>query len=115
MDILFRSRKLERAFNSCRELTKAYGRRLARAIMVRLAVLRSAPSLAEVPTFPPERRHELSGNRKGEFAVDLVHPHRLVFVPANDPVPFRRDGGIDTSRVTAITIIEVVDYHHRGN
>ncbi len=111
MDIAFQSKKLERAFNSCRELTKTYGDRLAKAIMVRLAVLGSAPSLAEVPTVPPERRHQLSGRHKGQFAVDLVHPHRLVFIPANNPVPCQSDGGIDTGGVTAITILEVVDYH----
>lgn len=43
--------------------------------------------------------------------MDLVHPYRLVFEPAHDPVPRTTDGGIDIDRVTAITIMEVVDYH----
>jgi len=34
-----------------------------------------------------------------------------VFGVANDPVPRREDGGIDLERVTAIRILEVVDYH----
>lgn len=64
-----------------------------------------------VPTIPPVRRHLLSGGRGGQYAVDLVHPHRLVFEPTHDPVPRTTDGGIDIDRVTAITIMEVVDYH----
>ena len=64
-----------------------------------------------VPTNPPERRHQLSGERNGQYAVDLVHPHRLVLQPNHDPVPRLADVGIDVGHVTAITIVEVIDYH----
>ena len=64
-----------------------------------------------VPTNPPERRHQLSGRRKEQFAVDLDRARRLVFKPAHDPIPYSDDGGIDLGRVTAITILEVVNYH----
>ena len=111
MDIAFRTRKLERTFNSADALQKAYGARMTRAIMNRLAVLKAARALALVPTTPPERRHQLRGDRDEQFAVDLVHPRRLVFVPNHEPLPRRDDGGIDTEQVTAITIIAVVDYH----
>ena len=83
---------------------------MAKVLRNRLAVLSAAPNLAVVPTDKPVRRHLLKGNRAGQFAVDLVHPRRLVFKP-NAPVPRLRDGGIDTERVTAISIIDVVDYH----
>lgn len=79
--------------------------------MRRLAVLKSAPSLALVPTFPPDRLHLLTGNRRGQYAVDLVHQYRLVFKPSHDPVPLKEDGGIDKDGVTKIAILEVVDYH----
>ena len=111
MDIAFRTRKLQRTFNSEIRLQKEYGPRMARAIAIRLAVLSNARILTMVPTTPPNRRHQLSGSRKGQYAVDLVHPYRLVFRPAHDPMPYKDDGGIDTNLVTAITILEVVDYH----
>ncbi len=60
---------------------------------------------------PQARCHELLGNRKGELAVDLKHPYRLIFEPANDPIPRKPDGGLDWTQVTAINILEVVDYH----
>lgn len=110
MDIAFRTRKLEKTFNSAGELQKAYGARMAKAIMNRLAVLMAARTLALVPTTPPDRRHQLRGDRDEQFAVDLVHPHRLVFEPNHDPLPRKDDGGIDVEQVTAITIIEVIDY-----
>ena len=78
---------------------------------MRMAVLNNARTLSLVPTTPPERRHMLRGERMGQYAVDLVHPHRLVFVPDHDPIPRREDGGVNLDEVTAVTIIEVVDYH----
>ena len=79
--------------------------------MLRLAVMKEARVLALVPTTPPERRHQLRGDRDEQFAVDLVHPYRLVFELNHQPYPRKEDGGIDTDHVTAITIIEVIDYH----
>ena len=111
MDIFFKTRKLARVFNSERELRKRYGDRMAKAIAMRLAVLKHARTLSMVPTTPPERRHRLAGKRREQYSLDLVHPHRLVFEP-------RRSSGAaidgedgDTGGVTAITVIEVTDYH----
>ena len=79
--------------------------------MRRLGVLKNAPTLARVPASKPERRHRLGGDRFGQYAVALTRSHRLIFAPAHHPAPQLEDGGLDTNRVTAITIIEVVDYH----
>jgi proteic killer suppression protein len=43
--------------------------------------------------------------------VDLDHPYRLLFIPANDPLPEREDGGLDWSQVAEVEIIGVVDTH----
>ena len=111
MEIAFRTRKLEKVFNAADVLQKTYGTRMARVIMMRMAVLKVARSLALVPTTPPERRHQLSGNRDEQFALDLVQPYRLVFEANHEPIPREEDGGIDTEQVTAITILDVVNYH----
>ncbi len=111
MDIAFRTRKLEKIFNVADALQKAYGARKARTIMLRMAVLSAARSLAAVPTTPPDRRHQLCGDRDEQFAIDLIHPYRLVFEANHEPVPRKDDGGIDAAQVTAITILELVDYH----
>jgi len=67
-------------------------------------------NLAEVPEQKPDRRHGLKGNRKGQFAVDVVYPYRLTFKPV-DPVPMLEGGEIDLSRITEIVILRVEDYH----
>ncbi len=111
MEIVFRTRKLEKAFNSANTLQKTYGARMAKVIMVRMAVLRAAHNLSMVPNTKPDRRHQLGGDRDEQFAVDLVQPWRLVFKAGHEPAPRAEDGGIDTERVTAITILDVIDYH----
>ena len=123
MEISFRKRRLEKVFNSEKLLKKTYNEPMAKTIMMRMRVLLKADNLDMVPTEKPERRHPLLGDRKGQFAVDLVYPHRLVFEPNHNPVPFKEKPAdspmgktkagreIDLEQVTAITVIEVVDYH----
>ena len=111
MDISFQNQSLANRFNSDKELQKIYGKRQARSILTRMGVLSNAETLAEIPHRPPERLHQLTGGRQGQFAVDLVQPYRLVFEPDHDPVPKKDDGGIDLTQVTAITVLEVIDYH----
>jgi toxin HigB-1 len=111
MDITFSNEKLAKIFNSEKSLVREYGPENAKKIKRRMAVLRAAYCLEEVPVLPPERRHELSGNRKEQFAVDLKHPRRLIFVPNYNPLPRKADGGLDLKKISAITIINVEDYH----
>lgn len=111
MEITFRTRRLSRTFSSERQIRREYGDAMANVIMARLRILLRAPNLSQVLTTPPLRRHQLSGERAGQFAIDLTPNYRLIFVPNHLPVPLKEDGGIDTDRVTDIEIVEVVDYH----
>lgn len=76
----------------------------------RLGVLAAAPTLADVRG-TPGRLHALADNRSGHYALDLRGATRLVFRPDHEPVPVLDAGGIDKTRVTAVVITEVVDYH----
>lgn len=111
MDITFKTRNLARICNTERALKARYGDPMAKTIMRRLVVLENARTLSRVPTSKPERRHQLTGDRSGQYAVDLVQPYRLIFVPDHDPLPRLDDGGIDTDRVTAIKVTGITDYH----
>ncbi len=111
MEITFATSKLHKIFNSESRLVKEYGKENGRIIMRRMVVLKAARNLEQIPHKKPERRHELSGKRKGEFAVDLKHPFRLVFRSNHDPIPLKEDGGIALRLVTSIEIIQVEDYH----
>lgn len=53
----------------------------------------------------------MTGDRQGQLSVELDHPYRLFFIPANDPVPRREDDGLDWPAVTEIEILEIEDPH----
>ena len=110
MKLFFSSTKNEKLFNSSKELQKKFGEEQSNKIKIRLKTLESAANLAEVSTNKPERCHQLKGNRKGQFAVDLNHPFQLIFKPS-EPIPTTEDGGIDLRQVTNIIILGVEDYH----
>jgi plasmid maintenance system killer protein len=112
MDITFRSKKLEKQLATEKGLTKL-GRDRKAKVRVRLQEFRAAQTLADLapPLSKPARCHELTGDRKGELSVDLDHPYRLIFVPNHDPVPERKEGGLDWQQVTSITIEEIADTH----
>jgi plasmid maintenance system killer protein len=111
MKVYYRTKKLEKLCASEKESIKALGVERARKLRRRLVQLSAAATLAEIERVPPARCHELSQDRAGQLSVDLAHPYRLIFIPANDPVPRRRDGGLDWSAVTSIEIIEIADTH----
>jgi plasmid maintenance system killer protein len=73
--------------------------------------LKAAGNLSDVSTLPPARCHELSGNRKRQFSVDINKNYRLLFISANEPTPEKDGGGLDKNRITAIEIIEIEDTH----
>ncbi len=91
-------------------MNREWGPQMARKLQQRLSELAAANTLADMRTMPG-RCHELTADRKGQLALDLVHPKRLVSAPDHDPPPSRPDGGLDWSKVSRIIIFEVVDYH----
>ena len=92
-------------------MKRALGANKAARLSQRLFELQAVESLQELSHLPPTRCHELTGKEAGQFSVDLEHPYRLLFVPADNPVPLIDDGGIDRSKVRAIEIIDIKDTH----
>lgn len=109
MEIDFKDKRLKDLCEQAKLAERKLGSKMARKLRARLADLMAASSVVELPR--AGRPHPLTGIRAGEFALDLVHPKRLVFVPAHDPVPMYRDGGTDWSRVIRVCIIWIGDYH----
>lgn len=110
MDISFGSAKFQDQCNNQKLLVKHHGTLRAKRIKQRLDDLRAATILEEMRQLPG-RCHELRGDRSGQLSLDLDHPYRLVFEPANHPIPRKPDGGLDWTRITAIVIIGVEDTH----
>ena len=111
MEILFQGRKLEKVCKDQSLRIRKHGAVRAKFIESRLDELEDVENLAQMQLFRQARCHELTGDRKGTLAVDLDHPYRLIFEPANDPVPRQPDGGLDWTKITVIRILEVRYYH----
>ncbi len=73
--------------------------------------LAAAESLVDISGVPPARCHELTGNRKGQFLIDLEYPYRLLFILADDSIPERVEGGLNWVAITEIEIIDIADTH----
>ena len=110
MEISFATPRPAKLCNSEKKLRGAYGPRMAGVIQQRLVDLDAAETLESMRDIPG-RCHQLTGNLDGLFAVDLVHPDRLVFAPDHDPVPQLSGGGVDWSKVTKIEVVGIGDYH----
>lgn len=71
---------------------------MAEKIHQRVDEIRAAETVELLIRYQIGRCHILSENRKGQYAMDLVHPYRLVF---------EKDG----QELRIVKILEIVDYH----
>lgn len=71
---------------------------MAEKIDMRIGEISAADTVEMMIQFHIGRCHPLRQNRKGQYAVDLVHPYRLVF---------EKHG----NKIQIANIFEIVDYH----
>ncbi|KIC91666.1 type II toxin-antitoxin system RelE/ParE family toxin [Flavihumibacter sp. ZG627] len=110
MEISYKSKKLEKQLSDPREMAKSFGQ-LARKVNQRLKDLNDADNLGIMRTVVASKCHELTGDRKGELAVDVSGNYRMIFEPFHDPIPRKKDGGLNWDEVTKIQINQIEDYH----
>ncbi|MEM8640055.1 MAG: killer suppression protein HigA [Cyanobacteria bacterium P01_G01_bin.54] len=108
MEITFSNRKLQRLCEQQALAQKQLGQACARKLKARLADLMAAQTVQDLVVGRP---HPLKGDRTGQFAVDLAGGKRLVFQPANQPIPRKEDGSLQWSEVTQVCIVFIGDYH----
>jgi plasmid maintenance system killer protein len=111
MVILFKTAKLEKECNNENLMERRFGSKRSKLLKRRLTELSAVNALADLRHLPQTRCHELKGNLKGYLSVDLDHPYRLIFEPADNPIPKKQDGGLDWNKVTKVMIIGVEDTH----
>jgi proteic killer suppression protein len=109
VEVSFDDADLAETFRNGRELRKKHGAVRAKRIQQRLMALEFAETLAAMRS-APGRCHELHGDRAGQLSLDLDHPYRLLFRPADDPDP-GPGGGLDWSAVRAVVVIGIENTH----
>lgn len=110
MEIHYANNKIKKQLSSATEIKRTFGL-MAKKVSVRLEEIRASPNLAVLIQLPAANCHALSGDKKGEWALDISGNHRMLFEISHDPVPLKDDSSIDTIKITDITITRTTDYH----
>lgn len=98
MDIIYKNKKIKKVCTDARTAERTYGWQMANKIHQRIDEISAADNVEMMIKFHIGRCHPLAHNRKGQYAVDLVHPYRLVFEKNGDMIQIAN-------------ILEIVDYH----
>ena len=98
MEVTYKSTRLEKLCTNAYAAEKKYGIQMAEKIKLRIDQISAAISVEMMLQFKVGRCHQLKGDRKEQFAVDLVHPYRLIFEKLGDDIQIAN-------------IMEIVDYH----
>lgn len=99
MQIEYRTKKLEKVCTNASEAEKKHGQNMAAKIHQRIDEISAALSVEMMLQFGIGRCHQLKGDRKDQYAVDLVHPYRLVF----EKIGYE---------IQIANIMEIVNYHN---
>ncbi len=110
MEITFADRKLEKIAHNDKRRIQKLGKRQSDLFKQHLDELSAADTLEDVRNLPG-RYHELSKNRKGQWACDLVQPDRLIFEPHERPIPTDDNGKYIWIEIKGIEILEINNYH----
>lgn len=98
MQVVYKNKTIEKVCTNALVASKKYGNEMAEKIQQRIDEIKAIDSVERMLQFRIGRCHRLQGNRKDRYAVDLVHPQRLVF---------EKHG----AEIQIAKVIEIVDYH----
>ena len=98
MLVKYKNKQIEKVCNDASAAKKQYGSEMAAKIHQRIDQIIASDSVEFMIRYRIGGCHPLQGDRKGQYAVDLVQPQRLVF---------EKKG----SEIQIAYIIEIVDYH----
>ena len=98
MEIRYKTHKIEKVCTIACEAEKRYGMKMALKIHQRIDEIDAPDTVEEMVQFHIGRCHPLKGDRKGQYAMDLVHPYRLVFEKIGNEIQI-------------VNVMEIVDYH----
>ena len=98
MQITYKNKKIQKVCTDAKVSDKTYGNEMSEKIQLRIGEIEAADTVEEMIRFHIGRCHALVNNRKGQYAVDLVHPYRLIFEKKGNEIQIAH-------------IMEIVDYH----
>ena len=98
MQIEYKNSQIKKICENAKKAERKYGREMADKIHQRIDEIIAADNIEFLLVHRIGRCHKLTGNREDQYAMDLVHPYRLVFENCGEYWQIAN-------------IIEIVDYH----
>ena len=98
LEITYKTNKIQKICMDAKIADRTYGKAMSEKIQMRIDEIRAADTVEDMIKYHIGRCHSLLSNRKGQYAVDLVHPYRLVFEKHGNEIQIAH-------------IMEIVDYH----
>ena len=86
MKITYKNDKIKKICTEVKTAEKKYGREMSDKIHQRIDEISAADSVEMMIQYHIGRCHSLVLNRKGQYAVDLIHPYRLIFEKTGDEI-----------------------------
>jgi proteic killer suppression protein len=98
LQIEYKNRSLEKICTNAEEAEKKHGLRMAEIIHERIDQITAFDSVGMLIQFRIGRCHPLKGKRKNQYAMDLIHPFRLIFEKKGEDIQI-------------VKIVDIADYH----
>lgn len=98
MQITYNTKRIKDVCENAKNAIRTYGSKMADKIQQRIDEIKASDSIEDMIQYKIGRCHALKGTRGDQYAVDLVHPYRLIFK-------------VDNNKIVIANIIEIVDYH----
>ena len=110
MEIYFDSNSLKTCLEKSKKGRKKFGTETYEKIIMRLQEIRAIKNMTDLFKLPALRLHQLKGQRKGQWAIDVDKNNRIAFYPLNNEDQ-KIKGDIDFDDIVKISVVFVGDYH----
>lgn len=98
MQIEYKNCQIKRICTLASVAERKHGKRMAELIHLRVDEILAAESVEMMVQYRIGRCHPLKGDRKGQYALDLVYPFRLIFK-------------VKDEKIQIAWIMKIEDYH----
>ena len=78
MEVTYRTRRLEGCYAEHKLAIREFGAEVGRRYIQRINLIKAARSVDDLPRLPGLRFHALTGDRQGQYAVNLTGFYRLI-------------------------------------
>ena len=98
MEITYKNKSIMKVCTNASYAERKYGSEMAERIHQRIDEINASETVEEMIQCHIGRCHYLTGNRKGQYAMDLIHPQRLIFEKRGNEIQI-------------VNVLEITDYH----